>query len=46
MQSVAIIMVTAQTPEVVAGVSLIQMVGSVTIVLIVNSKPVTNLADH
>jgi hypothetical protein len=46
MQSAAIIMATAQTLEGVAGVSLIRMVESVTIVLIVNSKPAINLADH
>jgi hypothetical protein len=46
MQSAAITMATAQIPEVVAGASLIRMVESVTIVLIVNSKPAINLADH
>jgi hypothetical protein len=46
MQSVAIIMEIAQTPEVEAGALLIRMAESVTIVSIVNSKPAINLADH
>jgi len=46
MQSAVIIMATARTPEVVAGASPIQTVESVIIVLIVNSKPAINLADH